>query len=394
MSALSTGRFRFGPVLAGTIVAVLLLLLLGSTAEIFHLRFLAVLFSLYLGSIADAILRRTQLDRRLAVALAVLVSLGAVVGFIWLLVPPVVSQTQALLKVLPDYLVNLESGIDEAIARDPALRAVWHPGEHRVLLAVYEQASLYFADVVPKLVGALGFTLEVVSVLIMGVYLTLHPGLYREFLISLFPPLHRDLVRNVLGDLSRTLRAWIVGQIASMVLLGALTALGLWILDVPYALTFGLFTGIAAIVPFFGSLVSTLLPAAFVLGGAGGAGRALAVIGLGVAVHLVEGNLVAPLIMQRQVNLPPVMTMMSVLIMGSLLGPVGLLVAVPAIVVLDVIIRRILINRIYEGQGFRRMVRDSALVVKAPASDSEVIVPDEPADILEGVEDLEPRNVA
>jgi len=75
MSALSTGRFRFGPVLAGTIVAVLLLLLLGSTAEIFLLLFLAVLFSLYLGSIADAISRRTQLDRRLAVALAVLVSL-------------------------------------------------------------------------------------------------------------------------------------------------------------------------------------------------------------------------------------------------------------------------------------------------------------------------------
>ena len=394
MSALSTGRFRFGPVLAGTIVAVLLLLLLGSTAEIFLLLFLAVLFSLYLGSIADAIHRRTQLDRRLAVALAVLVSLGALAGFIWLLVPPVVSQTQALLKVLPDYLVNLENGIDQAIARDPALRSVWRPGEHRVLLAVYEQASLYFADVVPKLVGALGFTLEVVSVLIMGVYLTIHPGLYREFLISLFPPLHRDLVRNVLGDLSRTLRAWIVGQIASMILLGALTALGLWILDVPYALTFGLFTGIAAIVPFFGSLVSTLLPAAFVLGGTGGVGRALAVVGLGVAVHLVEGNIVAPLIMQRQVNLPPVMTMMSVLIMGSLLGPVGLLVAVPAIVVLDVIIRRILINRIYEGQGFRRLVRDSAMVVKVPALDSEVIVPDEAADVLSAVEDVEPRHVA
>ncbi len=392
MSALSTGRFRFGPALAGTIVAVLLLLLLGSTAEIFLLLFLAVLFSLYLGSIADAISRRTQLDRRFAVALAVLLSLGALAGFMWLLVPPVVTQTQALLKVLPDYLVNLENGIDEAIARDPALRAVWHPGEHRVLLAVYEQASLYFADVVPKLVGALGFTLEVVSVLIMGIYLTIHPGLYREFLISLFPPLHRDLVRNVLGDLSRTLRAWIVGQIASMVLLGALTALGLWILDVPYALTFGLFTGVAAIVPFFGSLVSTLLPAAFVLGGAGGAGRAAAVIGLGVAVHLVEGNLVAPLIMQRQVNLPPVMTLMSVLIMGSLLGPVGLLVAVPAIVVLDVIIRRILINRIYEGQGFRRMVRDDALVVRTPAAEAEVIVPDEVTDLLAGLEDLRESN--
>lgn len=394
MSALSTGRFRFGPILAGTIIAVLLLLLLGSTAEIFLLLFLAVLFSLYLGSIADAIHHRTQLNRRAAVVLAVLVTLGALTGFIWLLVPPVVAQTQALLKVLPDYLVNLENGIDQAIARDPALRAVWNPGEHRVLLAVYEQASLYFADVVPKLFGALGFTLEVVSVAIMGVYLTIHPGLYREFLIALFPPLHRDLVRNVLGDLSTTLRAWIVGQIASMILLGALTALGLWILNVPYALTFGIFTGVAAIVPFFGSLVSTLLPAAFVLGGAGGAGRALAVVGLGVVVHLVEGNVVAPLIMQRQVNLPPVMTMMSVLIMGSLLGPVGLLVAVPTAVVLDVIIRRILINRIYEGQGFRRLVRDSALVVKVPAAESEVIVPDDPGDVLSGAEDNGPRHVA
>lgn len=394
MSALSTGRFRFAPVLAGTIVAVLLLLLLGSTAEIFLLLFLAVLFSLFLGSIADAIHRRTQLARRAAVALAVLASLAALVGFIWVLVPPVVSQTQALLKVLPDYIVNLENGIDQAIARDPALRAVWQPGEHRVLLAVYEQASVYFADVVPKLFGALGFTLEVVSVAIMGVYLTIHPGLYREFLIALFPPLHRDLVRNVLADLSHTLRAWLVGQLASMFLLGALTAIGLWILDVPYALTFGLFTGVVAIVPFFGSLVSTLVPAAFVLGGAGGAGRAVAVIGLGVAVHLVEGNLVAPLIMQRQVNLPPVMTMMSVLIMGSLLGPVGLLVAVPTLVVLDVIIRRILINRIYEGQGFRRLVRDSALVVKVPASETEVIVPEEPPDILRSAEDSEPRFVA
>jgi hypothetical protein len=82
------------------------------------------------------------------------------------------------------------------------------------------------------------------------------------------------------------------------------------------------------------------------------------------------------------------MTLMSVLIMGSLLGPVGLLVAVPAIVVLDVIIRRILINRIYEGQGFRRMVRDDALVVRTPAAEAEVIVPDEVTDLLAGLEDL------
>jgi predicted PurR-regulated permease PerM len=375
-------------VLAGTVLTVLLLLLLGATAQLFLLLFLAVLFSLYLGAIADAIHRRTGFPRPAAVLLAVLVTLGLFVGFVFLLVPPVVAQTQALLQVLPDYILNLEHGIDQAITRNPAFRSVWHPGEHRVLLAVYQQASGYFADVVPKLFGVLGFSLEVVSVAIMAVYLSLHPGLYRELLIALFPPVHRDLVRNVLGDLSRTLRAWIVGQLASMVLLGALTAVGLAILGVPYWLTFGIFTGVVAIVPFFGSLISTLLPAAFVLGGNGGSARALAVIGLGVIVHLIEGNLVAPLIMQRQVNLPPVMTIMSVLIMGKLLGPIGLLVAVPSVVVIDVIVRRILISRIYEGHGFRSAEREGAFVVKAPAPEADLIVPEVPPDILADAESV------
>jgi predicted PurR-regulated permease PerM len=373
-------------VLAGTVLTVLLLLLLGATAQLFLLLFLAVLFSLYLGAIADAIHRRTGFPRPAAVLLAVLVTLGLFVGFVFLLVPPVVAQTQALLQVLPDYILNLEHGIDQAITRNPAFRSVWHPGEHRVLLAVYQQASGYFADVVPKLFGVLGFSLEVVSVAIMAVYLSLHPGLYRELLIALFPPVHRDLVRNVLADLGRTLRAWIVGQLTSMVLLGALTAVGLAILGVPYWLTFGIFTGVVSIVPFFGSFVSTLLPAAFVLGGNGGSARALAVIGLGVVVHLIEGNLVAPLIMQRQVNLPPVMTIMSVLIMGKLLGPIGLLVAVPSVVLIDVIVRRILISRIYEGHGFRRAEREGALVVKAPAPEADLILPEMPPDILADAE--------
>lgn len=395
MSALSTGRFRFAPVLAGTIITVLLLLLLGKTAELFLLLFIAVLISLYLGAVADAIHDRVGLPRRPAVLIAVLLSLAAVVGFAWLIVPPVVAQTQGLVKVLPSYLLNIENAIDQMIARNPALRSVWQPGQHRFLYAVYNQASGYFADVVPKLFGAVGFSIEIVSVAIMGIYLAMHPGLYRELLISLFPPVHRDLVRDVLGDLSRTLRAWIVGQIASMTLLGALTGAGLWALGVPYALTFGIFTGLVAIVPFFGTLVSTLLPAAFVLG-AGGPGRALAVIILGVIVHLIEGNLVAPLIMQRQVQLPPVMTIMAVLIMGKLLGPIGLLVAVPVLVVVDVVVRRILINRIYEGQGFRRLVRDSAFVVRAPAPTpgADIIVPESPPDVLAAAEEEQRRHVA
>ncbi|HEY7895319.1 MAG TPA: AI-2E family transporter [Gemmatimonadaceae bacterium] len=389
-----SSRFRFAPVLAATVLTVLALLLLYSTAELFLLLFIAVLISLYLGAVADGIQRRTTWSRRPAVALAILGSLAVFVGFMWLLVPPIVDQTQALVKVLPDTILRWDSGIDQMLARNPALRSLWNPGQHRVLLAVYEQASRYFTDVLPKLFGAVGFTIEIVSVAIMGVYLTLHPGLYREYLIALFPPLHRDLVRNVLTDLSRTLRSWIVGQLTSMTLLGILTTIGLWALGVPYWLTFGLFAGVAAIVPFFGTLVSTLLPALFVLGASSGGGRALAVVGLGVVVHLIEGNLVSPLIMQRQVNLPPVLTMLSVLIMGKLLGPVGLLVAVPTLVLVDVIVRRVLMNRIYEGHGFRRFVRDRAFVVKAPAPEADVLVPPHPPDVLTRAESSAAKRVA
>jgi len=128
--------------------------------------------------------------------------------------------------------------------------------------------------------------------------------------------------------------------------LAVFTALGLWILGVPYWLAFGIFTGVVAIVPFFGTLVSTALPALFVVG-SGNWVQVVAVLLLGVAVHMVEANFVAPLIMQRKVALPPVLTIASVLVMGTLLGVVGLVVAVPILAVTMVVVRHVLQGEIY-----------------------------------------------
>jgi predicted PurR-regulated permease PerM len=159
-----------------------------------------------------------------------------------------------------------------------------------------------------------------------------------------------------------------------------LTALGLFVLKVPFSLPFGIFTGLVAIVPFFGTLVSTTLPALFVLNGPGvfgfsGFGHALLVVGLGVVIHLIEGNVVAPLVMSRKVDLPPVLTIMAVLVMGAILGGAGLVVALPTLVALMVIVRRILITRIYEGQGFRRTTRERPLMLRLPAPGGGVLAP-------------------
>lgn len=388
MSALNLGRFRFAPLLTAVVITVLLLMLFGHAADLFILLFIAILISLYLGAVADVLRERTQLTRGVTLAIAVVGTLAAVVALFWVLVPPVIDQTQALFRVLPQYIQNWERGLERLAARFPALQESFTPGENQLLRAVYERVTGSFGDLVPKFFGVLHGAINVFAVAIMSLYLALHPGLYREWLIAMFPPVHRDLVRDVLSDLAHTLRSWIVGQLLAMLILSAFTALGLYLLKVPYWLTFGVFTGAVAVVPFFGTLVSTVLPALFVIAGNGiwgmsGFTHALLVAALGIVIHVIEGNVVLPRIMQKQIDLPPVLTIMSVLIMGKLLGPVGLIVAVPALAVVMVVVRRILISRIYEGQGFRRTTRDSVLVVRVPAAKGGVLVPPPPSmDVL------------
>jgi hypothetical protein len=82
--------------------------------------------------------------------------------------------------------------------------------------------------------------------------------------------------------------------------------------------------------------------------------------------------------MSKKIDMPPVLTITSVLIVGQLLGPLGLVVALPILVTVMVVVRRILINRIYEGQGFRKSTRDRIFVLRVPVPDGGVIVSSEP----------------
>jgi len=358
--------------------------MVGSTASVFLLLFLAIIISLYLGAVRDFLERRAGMNARLAFFFAVVGTVVGIIGLFTLLVPPVVEQTRGLVTVLPDMITKWESGIDVFARRFPALREVWRPGEHRFLHAIYDQLSTGAGEVVPKVFSLVNVLIEIFAVFVMSIYLALQPGVYREWLIALFPPVHRDLIRDVLRDLADALRSYIVAQLTAMAVLGSITALGLYILDVPYWLTFGIFTGLVAIVPFFGSLLSTILPALIVLATPGGGTRALLVILLGVIVHLFEGNVVSPLVMSHKIELPPVLTIMAVLVIGKLLGPMGLVIAVPALASLMVIVRRILINRIYEGKGFRKSTRDRSFVLRVPAPDGGVLLPSEPlVDVLQ-----------
>ena len=383
--AVAEPRFRFGPVLGATVTTVLLIWLFYSVAEVLLLLFIAVLVSLYLGSVTDFLVARLPVPRALAFTVAILGTLGAVYGLGALLVPPVVEQTQQLLGVLPDYVRAWQSWLARLTRRFPSLGGGANP-QTELVNAIVSQVQGFASRAVPTVLNIGHQVVNVVSILVMGIYMALYPGLYREWLIALFPPTQRDTVRDVMRDIGTTLKAWIAAQLLAMTVLAALTAFGLYILRVPYWLTFGIFVGAVVVVPFFGTLIGTMLPALFVLGGDGFAGvgpggHFLLVVMLGVLVHIVEGNLVLPLITAKRVEIPPVMSMMAVLIVAKLFGVFGVIVAVPMAAVVMVLIRRIVIHRLYEGQSFRRHAGDRVLVLRVPAPDAAVIA-GYPVDVL------------
>jgi len=352
---------------------VLLLLFLARVAEILLLLFIAVLFGLYLSAVTDLFQRHLHIPRPLGVTLAVLLTIAAMVGVGYLVVPPVAEQTQELIEASPAVLAEWDRALVDLARRNPLLAdafGVGQDGGASPLGGVLSQVRSWAAALPNYLASGLEFLIHFVSVLIMGIFLAVRPAQYREGVILLAPPRHRELVRDILTELGATLRAWITGQLFAMFTLALMTWIGLWILDVPYALAFGVFTGLVAIVPFFGTLVSSLLPAAFVLGA--GAGKALLVIALGFAIHLIEANLIVPMVMQHQVKLPPVLTLLSVLVMGTLLHAVGLIVAVPVLATVMVIGRRIYIDRVLEGKGFRRTIRDEAIRLRVSPRDAHV----------------------
>jgi predicted PurR-regulated permease PerM len=341
--------------LVALFIAGLAILFVLRVVDVLLLIFIAVLLAFYFSSITDLLERRFGIARWLGLAIAVLATGAGLAGLGALLVPPVIDQTQALIGGLPQTLTNIQNVIARWASQYPVLRRtdLADPQSGLVAALVNDATTFVRGSLFPYVRAGGKLFIEAASVLVMALYLARQPILYREGIVALIPPQRRDTAGRILGDVSATLRAWVVGQLLAMLVLAALTALGLWILHVPYWLAFGIFTGLVALVPFFGTLVSTIIPALFVLG-TGDWLHVVAVLLLGVVVHVFEANVVVPRIMQQHVALPPVLTISSVLVMGTILGVVGLVVAVPLLAVALVLVRQILQGEIYGDAALER----------------------------------------
>jgi predicted PurR-regulated permease PerM len=197
-----------------------------------------------------------------------------------------------------------------------------------------------------------GTIADMVAVLVIAIYLVAAPELYVNGGVSLVPPAHRPLALRVLDETGRNLRRWLLGQLADMVVVGGLSAIGLDLLGVPVPFALATLAGLLTIVPYIGAITAGLV-AVIVALTQGWAVAAWAAVVFTVC-HAVEGYIVAPVVQHHLVRLPPALIVAAMTIGAAMFGALGVILGTPLVVAAIVVIRLVYIEHIL---GDRRPAR-------------------------------------
>lgn len=130
---------------------------------------------------------------------------------------------------------------------------------------------------------------------------------------------------------------FVKGQLTESVILGALCAIGMFILQIPYAAVVGILMAFTAIIPVVGAFIGVIIGAILIL--AVDPVKAVVFIIFVLILQQIENNLIYPKVVGASVGLPGIWVLLSVTVGGSLFGPLGMVIALPTVSVLYTIIK-------------------------------------------------------
>ena len=315
---------------------VLLLVLLWYAIDVLLLVFAGILLAVLLDGLSERLSQHTPLMRGWSLTIIMLAIVTSVGLSTWLLAPGLAEQIDQLRQSLPSAVQQLQQRLEEygwiqtLISQTPDAEALLQNQAD-----IVSQASGVFST-------TLGALFNFFIILFVALYLAADPGLYTRGVIWLIPEHHVPRARQVLNTLGTTLWWWLLGRIFSMVVVGVLTALGLWLLDVPLALTLGLLAALLDFIPNIGPIIAAI--PGVLLGFLEGPTQALYVALLYLAIQQIESYLVTPLVQQQTVKLPPVVTITSQVLLGVTLGGLGLILASPIAAVVMVLVKMVYVE--------------------------------------------------
>lgn len=325
--------------------AIFALWLFSRVQNVFAPFFIALALAYILRPVA-ALLEQRKLSRTLASVIVLVAMLAVMILAGIFIIPQLIGEIGDLItKVVasaPKWREWIEKTLYALLARfpvDPAkLQSILLqelPSRLQTLLSAVLHGAL---NVTSALSGVLGQIVNVILIPVLTYYFMKDFDKGRKALVERLPSARRERVLEFVDRADDLMSGFLRGQLLVMLVVGALTALGLWIAGVPYALFLGAMTGLLNIIPFLGLYISLALALAVALFTPEPLGQAIRVIIVFVVVQGLEGAVISPKIVGDRVGLHPVWVIMSVFIAAQFLGFVGLILGVPLAALVKVLL--------------------------------------------------------
>lgn len=263
-------------------------------------------------------LERVKIPRLLGTFIVFLAGLLAVGAIVYLVVPIVVSELGSFLAHFNGTLSSLFSfGIPENVVRG--------------ITNNLQQALAFVSSSSFSVTGAIGSVFQrvllVVATIVISFYLTVEEKGTERFLKVVLPDAYESKVLAVFRRFREKIRNWFAAQLGLSLTVGALVALGLWLLGVRYYLALGLLAALFEIVPMIGPVISGAVAFLVAVGDSWTLG--LYALVFFMLVQQLENHVLTPIVMGRAVKVHPVMVVMALLVGGSVAGFPGVLLSVP-----------------------------------------------------------------
>jgi len=325
--------------LLGALALIILALLVWELRWVLLVLFGAVVLAVALDVPITALRRLLPLNRptTLLIVLIALALLGW--GLLTLLLPEVIQQLEQLLALLPSLGRRLAALAD---------RIAWLPNLENQLIrsSNLEKLQPLGGQLLGVAGGAASITIQLLLMALLAMLMALDPRSHCRVVLAITPAFYRERMRELLRDCREALGGWLAGMTLSAVVVFLSTWAGLALLRVPLALLSGLICGLLTFVPTIGPTAATLVPLSVAL--LVSPAKLLQVLVLRLVLQNAEAFLLTPLLLNRAVNLLPTVALMSQLCLGALLGLPGVLLALPLVVVLQVLCEEVLVRDVMD----------------------------------------------
>ncbi len=351
-------QLRFSHLLALSIILAIGILC-WNLREIIIQIFAGIVIAMAICTLVGKLRSLIAIPRALALIVC-LTGLGILTSiFLAIVVPPFTNEFQQLLIQLPTAAKELwELGIgsierisDIVYGNDP--KSIWNQQFFRAGLTTLPDGSTLangLGDGLKKLLGLAGNVgsglIRMMFILAIGLMISIQPKAYFEIAIKLFPSFYRRRARIILHECGNSISDWMVGVLISSFCVAILAGIGLSLLGVKLVIANALLAGMLNIIPNLGPVLSTIFPLSVALLDA--PWKAIAVIGMYIFIQNLESYLITPSVMHHQLKLLPGLTLTAQFLFTIIFGPIGLLLALPLAVVMQVLIKEILIEDILD----------------------------------------------